>query len=354
VRWQSLSFIFNEPTEVFGFLNLSETSDGYHATFRGEPVDVTIDGDNIKFTYEEALRSEGGGRRGQVSLTFTGTISGKQMSGTLSRIDGVIHEDAIGQVSNIVTEDENAAPGYMPETLAIQEFLPVKLNVSEQWQATRLDDTITDPSIDGVWIPRPEFSNDWLRDVNAVMTEEGKRRKQSWHPFDDPALRCASSGLVRISGNPLPIIITSGDWEVSLLFEDEHAIQHVYTDGRPMLEDWIPSGMGYSVGHWDGATLEIETRWLLGNWIAARGIEHQGDETTITERYTMTQDGKYLLAELTLDDPLTYTQPLRRVRGYERNINALIYPYECDSYTFFYGLNKDGRTDNYFNKGLKY
>jgi hypothetical protein len=354
IRWESISFINNAPTEVFGYLKLEPSGDGVKATFRDEPISVEIDGNQIVFNYDEALRSEGGGRRGQVSLTFTGQINGDEIHGELSRIDGVIHEDAVGQVSSMAKYSKDAAPGYLPETLSMQRFLPVELNISNQWSATRVNPQNTNPSINGVWIPRPELSNDWLRNVNAAMTEDGVKRREQWHPYDDPALRCGSSGLVRISGNPLPIVITSSDWEVSLLFEDEHAIQHVYTDGRAMYDAWIPSGLGYSVGHWDMSTLVIQTKWLLGNWIGGRGLEHQGEQTVVTERYTMTGDGKYLLSEMVLEDPLTFTRTLKRVRGYERDIQATIYPYECDSYTFFKGLYEDGKTDSYFIREMKY
>jgi hypothetical protein len=44
-----------------------------------------------------------------------------------------------------------------------------------------------------------------------------------------------------------------------MLFEWDHQMRRIYTDGRKMPDGYPPSYMGYSTGKWDGDTLVVET-----------------------------------------------------------------------------------------------
>ena len=112
--------------------------------------------------------------------------------------------------------------------------------------------------------------------------------------------------------------------------------------------------MGYPVGQWNGDVLEVTTRLITTNLIAARGVEHRGEQTVVTERISMTNDGVFLRIDTIIEDPLTFTQPLHRLTIWEKDMDNELVPYECDGYTFFRGLHVDGKAEEYFSEFPKY
>ena len=356
LRWEDLSLVFASPTPMFGYLVVEESDDGLTATLMDQKVPIEIDDDQIVFSYTHALRGEGGGRTGQVTLTFAGEISRDRMQGTLTRTDAIISERALGQGLGMIQHTEGAAPGFMPITLVQAGMVPITFNhLSDEWTATRIDpDAQRDVDLSGFWVPRPEMANDWLANIEDVMTDEAKTLRAIWHPDDEPALRCASSGLILVSGWPLPVDVVQSDRLVVFVHEGHTSVRRVHTDGREMLEDWIPSGMGYSVGEWNDGTLEVTTRWLVARPIGGRGLEHRGEETIVTERFSTTTDGLFLRQEMILEDPLSFTEPLRRIKVWQRDMTEDLIPYECDSYRFFESLHETGADAAYFERPRKY
>lgn len=354
VRWEGVSFVFGKSVPMHGYLEITDTAEGIKATFMEEEIDVRLDGNRIEFSYDEALRMETSTRMGQVTVTFAGTIDGNTMQGKVSRIDGVVNKKNIGMSRGMLIYDVNAAPGFLPETLAQGELYPVRIkDLSDTWHANRVE--LKAPvNISGVWAPRPEMSNEWLLFFQDWLTEEAVERRTQWKRYEDPALRCSSAGLMRITGFPLPFDIVQSDRVIAIVYEGESASRRIHTDGRDIPEDWLPSGMGYSVGKWNGPVLEVTTKLIAPNLISALGVEHRGEQTVVKEKYSMTTDGKFLRVETIMEDPLTYTRPLRRIRVWERDMDMELVPYDCDGYTFFRGMHEDGTDEEYFSKFPKY
>ncbi len=354
VRWEGVSFVFGRAVPMFGYLHIIDDADQPWARFNDEEVAVKIDGKSIRFSYIEGLRSETGSRLGQVTVTFSGELSGKTLSGQLSRIDGIISRKHIGMGRSMVTYTEGAAPGFSQILLDQTDMLPITFNnLSDKWTGTRVEKK-SSVDLNGIWMPRPEMSNDWLQYFEEFLTDEARQRRSEWVPYDDPALRCASSGVVRISGWPLPFVIVQSDREIAFVHEGEGAVRRVRMDKREIPEDIISSALGYSIGRWEGETLHVLTESLTANLIGARGIEQRGGQTRITERHMITNDGRFLRTEMILEDPLTFTRPLRRITVWEKDMEAELLPYECDGYTFFKGLYEDGTTGDYFSKPPRY
>jgi hypothetical protein len=79
-------------------------------------------------------------------------------------------------------------------------------------------------------------------------------------------------------------------------------------DGRSLPKDPNPSWMGYSIGHWDGDTLVVESAGFVdNNWLDNNG--HPGTESMhLTERFHR-RDFGHIDLEVTVDDPKAYTKP---------------------------------------------
>jgi hypothetical protein len=113
--------------------------------------------------------------------------------------------------------------------------------------------------------------------------------------------------LVETVTAPFKIVQTSG--LMTMLFETGTTFRQIFTDGRMHPQDPQPSYMGYSVGHWDGDTLAVDTIGLTDRGVLD-GLGHGHTEALrVTERFHRVNFGRTEL-QLTFDDPKTFTRPV--------------------------------------------
>lgn len=59
---------------------------------------------------------------------------------------------------------------------------------------------------------------------------------------------------------------------IVILLEHNNSYRRIYADGRNLPENPVPTWIGYSVGHWDGDTLVVETAGLNDKgWLDSLG-----------------------------------------------------------------------------------
>ena len=139
----------------------------------------------------------------------------------------------------------------------------------------------------------------WARELHA-------KRALSFAK-DSPDTNCLPagprSGLFGMS--PVKFVQTPG--LLLILYEDAPTRQ-VFLDGRSLPEDPNPAWMGYSVGHWEGDTLVVESAGFNDRtWLDLSGRPHT-ESLRLTERFRRTDVGRMQL-EMTFDDPKTYSRP---------------------------------------------
>jgi hypothetical protein len=119
--------------------------------------------------------------------------------------------------------------------------------------------------------------------------------------------RCITLGVVgsvtpKVYGNGHRII--QGPGYVAFLNEMIHEHRIIPLDGRPHPGKNIKMYMGDSRGHWEGNTLVVETTNLNGK------TSYSGVDVTLVERFTRLEPD-LLRYEAIIDDPKTYTRPLK-------------------------------------------
>src|ERR1700690_233560 len=83
--------------------------------------------------------------------------------------------------------------------------------------------------------------------------------------------------------------------------------RQIFMDGRPLEKDPNPTWMGYSVGHWDGDTLVVESNGFNDKtWLDHSGHPHT-DQLRVTERYRR-RDLGHLDLDVTISDPAAYNR----------------------------------------------
>ena len=117
-----------------------------------------------------------------------------------------------------------------------------------------------------------------------------------------------------------------------MVAELEMQVRRVYLDGRPHPDDFLPQGVGHSVGTWDGDTLVIDTA-LLSEWQLRPGrrsrqhrrarLSHEAGQVTARPTGFVASVEKpinddVLVDEITVTDPALYAGPQRRTAYFQR------------------------------------
>jgi hypothetical protein len=93
-----------------------------------------------------------------------------------------------------------------------------------------------------------------------------------------------------------------------LILNPDLTYRQIFLDGRALESAPNPSWMGYSVGHWDGDTLVVESAGFNDRtWLDHDGHPHT-EGLRMTERYRRRDFGNLDL-EVTFSDPAVYVKP---------------------------------------------
>lgn len=194
---------------------------------------------------------------------------------------------------------------------------------------SRAPSTAAGADLSGVWMRRYDasYQNYAFTEDPPPMTEWARERFAATKPTfgprevpvaetNDPVYQCLPPGTPRIYAHPAPFEIVHTPNRVMLVYEFQHWVRNVYTDGREHRQGRPPSWMGESVGHWEGDTLVVDTRNFNDRtWIDRRGLPHS-DQLRVLERIRRTAEDE-LIIDITVEDPMAYPEPwtARRVFG---------------------------------------
>src|SRR3984957_8722400 len=133
-------------------------------------------------------------------------------------------------------------------------------------------------------------------------------KKRSIEQGMDPNVHCMPRDAPRIWTDDYYKRIFEVPGRIIILTERNMQYRQIFTDGRALPKDPNPTWNGYSVGHWDGDTLVVETIGFRDDlWLDAAGnpLTEQGK---LTERIRRPNFGN-LEVEITINDPKAYTAP---------------------------------------------
>jgi hypothetical protein len=133
---------------------------------------------------------------------------------------------------------------------------------------------------------------------------------------NDPVYECFPPGTPRVYFHPFPMEIIQMPDRVIMLFEYDHLVRQIFTDGRGHRTDLAPSWMGDSTGHWEGDTLVVESvNFNDKTWIDRRGVPHS-EQLRVIERVRRISENR-LQIDITIEDSIAFTEPWTGQRFYE-------------------------------------
>jgi hypothetical protein len=120
---------------------------------------------------------------------------------------------------------------------------------------------------------------------------------------NDPVLtRCYPPGVPRVYFHPYPFEYVQAPKFMLMVFEYDHRLRRIYTDGRPLPADPDPSWMGYSVGRWEAdTTFVVETTGFNEKTGLERLSHAHSDQLQVTERFHRV-DRDHLELQVTMQD----------------------------------------------------
>ena len=220
---------------------------------------------------------------------------------------------------------------------------------AESW--TEHPDTGADPDpfeLSGIW---SSVSRGTHKDA-FDLTPAGAAIHDAYdRTLDDPHLRCVSGGVIRIEDGPMNYEIIDRDDHILILYQYFGESRRIWTDGRAFPEGieeaYLP--MGYSIGHWEGSMLVVETRGMKPTVWDAAGMPVSASAVLI-ERKHLDEAGR-LRTDYELNDPANYERPVYRHAYRERSPETGLDKYACDPHAFYRSLDLEGKLEAYWRSG---
>ncbi|MGA3158041.1 MAG: hypothetical protein ABSE43_10765 [Steroidobacteraceae bacterium] len=148
------------------------------------------------------------------------------------------------------------------------------------------------------------------------------------HNFRVPWSFCDPPGLPAILTeypNGLEFLFTPG--RVTMLAEDS-STRRIYTDGRPHPKEVDPTYYGDSIGHWEGATLVVDTVGLQDDNDIVIGYPADSETMHVQERWHKLSP-ELLQVDITVDGVEALKMPFTRTQRYKRRASGLMKEQLC-------------------------
>jgi hypothetical protein len=160
---------------------------------------------------------------------------------------------------------------------------------------------------------------------------------------DNPDALCLPLGLTQLHMHPQPRTIVQTPREIVVLYEANSNVRHILTDGRRLpAADASPWWYGYSVAHWDGDTLVVETTGFRDDvWLDVEGspLTNSGK---MTERWRRVKFG-LMQIDITIEDPKAYTKPFTVRVNHQLMPDTELMEFVCEERDAVHYLGKDGK-----------
>lgn len=193
------------------------------------------------------------------------------------------------------------------------------------------------PDLNGVWeFPYvPDMAADNGRNQigpgELPFTEAGRLNFERYDASEgDYTGACLPFGHVRSMNSPNPVQFFQNDDAFAYLFE-VNTWHHAFPIGGEDNRDKIPATWyGNSYGTWEGDSLVVNTSNYNGKTRLDTVGHPHSHKLTVTERFTM-RDADTIDYEITIDDPIYYSEPWSNKRIFTRMQDGLgLLEYSCD------------------------
>lgn len=147
-----------------------------------------------------------------------------------------------------------------------------------------------------------------------------------------PGAYCVGTGMPgsMLGSGGYPMEIIQRPEQINVTYEAHNEMRRIYLGDRVVenIEEVWPERNGYSMAHWEGDTLVVETGRLVEQ--VDQRYPHSA-EAHVVERYRLgTENGlRVITATLTMTDPVFLTEPFTTEKKWQEVPNGRLMNYEC-------------------------
>jgi hypothetical protein len=191
-----------------------------------------------------------------------------------------------------------AIPGYRPST-DLKDF-------SGLWRSKR---------VPGVLLPFYLASPLPFTEAAQARVDYALKMSEQNTQLATPHIMCRPTGVNQAFGPIAPVYVLQNSEKMVFIVSDEiRDIRQVYfADQHP--QNIEPSYDGHSIAHWEGNVLIVDTIGYNGRGVINNAVH--STQMHMTQKISKSSDGKTLDIEITLDDPVTFTEPVIVKRQWE-------------------------------------
>ena len=174
--------------------------------------------------------------------------------------------------------------------------------------------------------PYPEFGPE-----GRQALQEAAAAKAAHMPYRDTIGACFPAGVPMIATRVWPIGMIQLPTAVFVTYAFTNSYRVIYLDGRKFTDPdlAIYTYNGESIGHWEGRTLVVHTKYIEPkNHYIDTGIPIS-DQFEITERFSMLGKGRMLQVEFVMTDPKMWRGEWRSTKRWIRKDRSDIPEVEC-------------------------
>jgi hypothetical protein len=146
-------------------------------------------------------------------------------------------------------------------------------------------------------------------------TEESRAAQRAADPLKSPIINCETPGMPMPMFQPLSFEFVDEGATARLNVEYFGIVRTIHLEDTVDPATVAPSPLGYSVGHWEGNTLVVETSRINYPYFNGSGVR-QSENVHVVERFELSEDQTHLNLHMTITDAMTFTAPATAGRTY--------------------------------------
>jgi len=175
------------------------------------------------------------------------------------------------------------------------------------------------------------FAIEGLKKANEVVL--------SGKPPNVPRERCWPGGVPGFLLFPIqPLYFIQTPDTVWMILQYDHQVRRVFLN-KPHSKNPQPSWFGESVGHYEADTLVVDTIGISTKTSVDNYLTPHTEALHVIERFRMTNGGKQLQANVTVEDPGAFTMPWQASQLYNRAGQEMLEAICAENNGAYFGYN---------------
>jgi hypothetical protein len=146
---------------------------------------------------------------------------------------------------------------------------------------------------------------------------------------DSPILNCVAKGMPTAMEQPYPMEFARQGDDIVMRMEEYDASRVIHMAASASDAGRAATKLGYSIGRWEDDTLVVATTRIGWPWFDVVGVPLSAD-AEVLERFTPSKDGARLDYELTVTDPINFTEPVVLTKFWVWYPQMRVEPYNCN------------------------